>query len=557
MGYLPHQSPPQHSSSGSFDSTSSTSTLLSTDHSAPDSLQENKRSPVNPKCLGCDPWQQHDFTDSLPPNVPHSDCHDIFRAIRLCDKNPSKRRKTTVHFRSLSAERGRKPRKELKPAFRVYEQRLLSRSESLDQGRDIYINRWEGKYFEPGPAPIRNTVPESIASLWESVAMVLGSRSQDVGTDKSKEKAAVSLPGYAKGTQASVARESLKLPSASSDSSKRTKHPSPYDVDFGKRVLEPREIEIKRGPIMKANVHFDTAEVKENCRQYYTNTRKAIHSSVWLEKENAFVEDIVREYKCMKADGLCEVEFATYAFETILKRDPRASNVEEKRRWVTSRMLELCAVPDDGANSKWRAPPYVTENTSWNHYSFDIRPDCSYWLSLQAFNPEYGAQVNDYAYVKHEKITSPYLTIEFKRDTANAQKAEWQVAAASSVALYNRYCLRVDALQVCGRPWNAHKSKVIRHYGMTMEGTKYTVWVVEPKLTEQFEWEGCEMKSIYTGYLTSAANVRNFIDWINEIHCWGLTTHGLSVEDDVKVCINPTVSGIRVSEIHSDYSVLG
>lgn len=152
----------------------------------------------------------------------------------------------------------------------------------------------------------------------------------------------------------------------------------------------------------------------------------------------------------------------------------------------------------------------------------------------------------------NRRITSPYLTVEFKKDETEEIVAECKEAAASSLALYNRFCLREKALKVSGKIRTTRKTNVLRHYGLTMKGSTYTVFVSEPRLTKDYMWAGCQMTKLCRGDLDIPASVRDFIDWMNEIHCWGLTIHGPKCEEDVKVCINPRESRIRTSEIAPD-----
>jgi hypothetical protein len=42
----------------------------------------------------------------------------------------------------------------------------------------------------------------------------------------------------------------------------------------------------------------------------------------------------------------------------------------------------------------------------------------------------------------------------------------------------------------------------------------------------------------------SREGVSWFVNWINEIHRWGLTVHGPSCERDIKYCINSTPGAV-------------
>ena len=79
-------------------------------------------------------------------------------------------------------------------------------------------------------------------------------------------------------------------------------------------------------------------------------------------------------------------------------------------------MLELVAKPNGHRLDRWEPPPIFQSEQNLKPYEFDIRPDCAYWLSLQAFNVEYASRVSQWAFVINRRITCLYLFIEFKKD---------------------------------------------------------------------------------------------------------------------------------------------
>jgi hypothetical protein len=90
---------------------------------------------------------------------------------------------------------------------------------------------------------------------------------------------------------------------------------------------------------------------------------------------------------------------------------------------MAERMIQLVAKPEKG----WEQPPVLDRTVPYN---FDIRPDCSYWVSLQAFNPLYRKIVREYVSVRKDGILCPYLTIEFKKDDSTLRKARNQVRSS-------------------------------------------------------------------------------------------------------------------------------
>ena len=339
-----------------------------------------------------------------------------------------------------------------------------------------------------------------------------------------------------------------------------SKRNSPYNKDFDENVLTPRSIVILdelHGILAFDHFEVNGPEHDGQCVSHYTNERGAAKSLVWVEVEESFILKVNQNYQRMESRKMCEAEFALYAKEELLKKDDFLLDEPNKREWKTERMAELVARPGKGSDQKWEAPPILKpcDSTTMlsSNYSFDLRPDCAYWLSLRAFNPKYKSAVRIWSYVAQDAITSPYVTVEFKKDDHSERRAFSQVAAASAVAIYNRYSLRKKRLELQEKPWTDKLTKVLRHYGLTMRGSRYTVWVTLPKF-DDYEWAGCGMSKLLEGDCKDYYDVVNLIHWINEIHCWGLTKHAPRVAKDVKYCIGSQGgrTGQRVSNIERD-----
>ena len=125
----------------------------------------------------------------------------------------------------------------------------------------------------------------------------------------------------------------------------------------------------------------------------------------------------------------------------------------------------------------------------------------------------------------------PYLTVEFKRDDNLLEKAIDQAATFGALALYNRYRLR--NLAVSDR-WAHEQECQLRHYVLTITKSKYKLWCIRPNLKDG-KWNGCDMTKIFVASLTSGQGVKNFVDWVNEVHRWGLKNHIESCERDIKL----------------------
>jgi hypothetical protein len=315
------------------------------------------------------------------------------------------------------------------------------------------------------------------------------------------------------------------------------------DHDFEEMVLNPRGIHIDDSTkTVLATFHFgvDKAPARD-LPEYYRNLTGLSETTLWLDADESFLTDIVREYESMREYSLNEAEHASYAIETLLKREIRNPRLPSTRHWMAERMVQLVAPPE----KLWEQPPVLDTAVPHKPYKFDIRPDCSYWVSLQAFNPEYRETVGEYVSVRKDRILCPYLTIEFKKDDFTLRKARNQVAAASALALYNRWKLKKDRLDAVQKPWSERHEKALKHYGITFIGSNFEFWCIEPTLDSQGSWIGCRMYRLAQHSCKSCNGVSRFVNWVNEIHRWGLTVHGPSCERDIKYCIDSTPGALR------------
>ena len=63
------------------------------------------------------------------------------------------------------------------------------------------------------------------------------------------------------------------------------------------------------------------------------------------------------------------------------------------------------------------------------------------------------------------------------------------------------------------------------------------------------------MRRVYQSDCSFNQGVKSFVDWVNEIHRWGLTVHGPSCEIDVKYCIMKHSHGIKTSSGDEDLMI--
>ena len=437
----------------------------------------------------------------------------------------------------------------------------LSRSLSLDRGSNIY-KHWTTKSFKPSLAIEVPTNPTHTQSLWQLVIMGgTGSGRTVEASDQGRKKdskgasaAEVKKLSKQKNTKESVSEQSyppsesempeisVMMTTQTSTSKTQGKTPSnvsskrntPRSKSFEQNVLKSRSIIINQGSIpVTAHAHFDIKEpppLDITKHEYYTSIRSVSKSTIWVETDAIFITHLQETYREMVNWKMCEAEFATYAKEKLVKRNDSLD--KRSRFFQTMRLVELVNKPEQ-ETANWVPPPLTEAPSPANEFAFDLRPDCAYWISLQGTNRNLIYIIEAIIHTIFHHFTSPYLTIEFKKDDQDWKVALNQLAAASALALYNRFCLRQKSF-VQGETWTRRRTRVLRHYGLAMRGDAYTVWCTTPRLTEDFTWAGCEMKRIGSGSCSRDNDLHELIHWINEIHCWGLIKHAPRVEKDLK-----------------------
>ncbi|CAF9926270.1 hypothetical protein IMSHALPRED_006925 [Imshaugia aleurites] len=421
-----------------------------------------------------------------------------------------------------------------------------SRSYSPNRGRGISATAWRPLFVEKGPAVIKDTDPRETKLLWEEVSMALEMAREKLKVFEKRGQPAKSDSFVSKDETPS---NSETVPASSSTTKKIT----PKDGDkFRTRILRPRGISIKREDAVRVEAHFEVDKPTEAPSKWYVTEKKAAPSPLWLDFEDDTVVQIKEIYASYLNEHLLEAEYAAYSMEKFFKMDPEAITTKN-REWRSRRMIGIVVKSQDLAY--WSSPPEVeridaTSDPEIYSYDFDIRPDCSYWISTKGFNQETIQTVLERCFVWKEAMTGLYLTIEFKKDSLTLDIAENQVAAAGSRGLYNRFSLKVRCMTKAGVILQHTDFKHIRHYGVTMTGANFRIWCIQPLFTEDFKWNGCDMISLSSGNCAAReSDIRLLMDWINEIHCWGLTVFAPEYEADIKLAALSRSSGPRISDI--------
>lgn len=101
---------------------------------------------------------------------------------------------------------------------------------------------------------------------------------------------------------------------------------------------------------------------------------------------------------------------------------------------------ELAPTEDKpSANPVWRESPMRGGQAGSIPQPFvNHKPDRCFYLDFAGFSRAYSYRVPGEVLVVADRMTCPYLTVEFKKDNVSDVKAQQQVAAFGPRALYNR-----------------------------------------------------------------------------------------------------------------------
>jgi hypothetical protein len=335
------------------------------------------------------------------------------------------------------------------------------------------------------------------------------------------------------------------------------------DVDFEDSQLTPRGINIERqGDISLAAsagayAYFNSNPPPElvRSREFYRSKvehslagRRAgrdIDTTIFLPMHDEFVRSVQRAYRSMGEEELPESEYKLYACHDLFIGQYKFLTSDTTTRQLCAvRSAEWSLKPDPKSTVYvWDTPPIVSPNDPPSKpFNFDIHPDCQYWLCEKILNADYRRYLNIIVHRKAYGAFCPYLSVEFKPGTDDGRVVVNQVAAAGSASLYNRYRLK---LRVSPRP--SQQMELVRHFGLTMEKENWVVWQFDPKIFDE-AWAGCTMRNIGVGTCRTEEGVRDLLQWINEIHRWGLCEYAQGCEDDIKEVLRKNPNH-RVSEI--------
>lgn len=353
-------------------------------------------------------------------------------------------------------------------------------------------------------------------------------------------------------------------PSETASSRNKNKLVRVIDANFRQTVLARHGIILRdiKDDLRSPYAHFGTPDPEGDDKfsgtlleWYHTKHHHTKDSKVWLSLDETKARDIATEYQAMNRLRENEAAFSYYGKSSFFKMDKRILPESELRVNTTRFMLEWGPKPDD---KNLYPPPQVNgPELTQPPFAFNMKPDCTYWLTLCRMNPRYRSMASRLTYTLPQiQAMAPYLTIEFKKDDQDYEVAENQLAASVAVILYNRVRLRCDRLQACQTPrsnWSGKHFADIKHYAIGFNGSQARIYRAYPNLTfaevagealltEQTEsehpantiWKGCRLDDFSLMDAQRVDGVLSLQEWVNEIHCWGLGAHSEQVIFDIK-----------------------
>ena len=108
-------------------------------------------------------------------------------------------------------------------------------------------------------------------------------------------------------------------------------------------MLEPQGIRIKDWVARSTETSAYFHDSVEKYGDYRATVEETYRSRIWLDKGDALMADVLREYGCMHSSKCCDAEYKIYAIETFFKRDSRKfdfkDSLESSNRFPPKCML--------------------------------------------------------------------------------------------------------------------------------------------------------------------------------------------------------------------------
>ncbi|KAK0969241.1 hypothetical protein LTR54_018125 [Friedmanniomyces endolithicus] len=413
-------------------------------------------------------------------------------------------------------------------------------------------------------------------------------------------------PASAHSTQPQRSRPSSPIPRPPSSTSGRSittrssavnpgrakqRTPRVTDKDFRLTTLNPHGIEIVEDPTMSdfrgPYRHFGTEapgrerKSKDELVSWY-QTRSGLEDAfIWLSLLPEDVRNVEHEYRQMVAAEEEEAKFAFYGKLAFFQQDVAHIPRSSARKRSAYCKMEWAPKPD---GDLLRCPPMVSHVGSLAAsgrneapFTFNNKPDCTFWLPMVQFNPVYRRAVPRLTFmVPKAEVVGPYLTIEFKKADQDMASAVNRLAAAAALILFNRVTLRIRRLNEY--PLQREQCSVLshfeglKHYGIALAAQYANIYVITPRFEETGKardgqhgafdvasvWQGCRVRLLVSLDLTREEDVLEMRCWVNEVQAWGLATYSADLIVDVKGILRKGEGGDeRVSLLPHEMRKLG
>jgi len=276
----------------------------------------------------------------------------------------------------------------------------------------------------------------------------------------------------------------------------------PKEAGFQSHILIPC------GLILNAHTPSDITP-----NQIFGRQQTPPSSRVFINKNETQLQDIIEDLKEYKLRGYDENTLTTICYDSIVLRD----------RFIANDVLDETTTIKSVRRDKWkprRAGPPVPKGE--HVYDWDLEPDSTYAVSINMFAAEDRRILRSRSgWLAEDYSSCPYLTIEYKcaEKSGKSSDATSQIAAASMLWLYQRRQI-CDAL---GRDLDE-----LRHYAIIFVDAEFTIY--ETRLKHYFY----DVRALAAGNLTRANGLKEYVEWNNAIHAWGLGPNALSFKNDIR-----------------------
>ncbi|KAF2137714.1 uncharacterized protein K452DRAFT_312100 [Aplosporella prunicola CBS 121167] len=394
---------------------------------------------------------------------------------------------------------------------------------------------------ESNPSPIPDTNPQKTSTLWRSIRRTVSKTDDDDDDDNDDDDDGASPSG-----SETPARKRRRTTSRSSQAEARLSSP-----DFETTVLHPRGVQIIpykfRAKRTTAAQQFRVQRApQEHKRRYYGQRPALQHSRIWANGGAATAHKLAQAYEAAQPWRLSARRYANLALRHFFSDELLQRNRAARRMFLCERVDEEPHQPDfyaaGAAESDWRSLPVLDAETQTLEsnslpFAFDLVPDSVYWLNMQTFPAPWAEMAERSTHVRDNRLLAPYLSVTYRYAAAEeAALARKHVACLAALCVYNRFELRAFAKRCrAAEPcWSETDVRLTRHYAITLVAHRYNVFVAEARVARGGEWRGVLVKWLDMGDLKLESSVEALVDWVNEIHRWGLTTYAAAVREDVE-----------------------